>query len=411
MSMFNINNIIVNENLFITNNTNSIDNIPLYTSPENFSFMNETYTFLKNYYKDYYDMNKFFYRNILECNGSHEIINESFGNFFDKISDIIKKFIEFIKKLFKKFSIKMHQLFKAEKYLEKNKKEFDKFTTDDEFVYKGYEFTYLDSYDIPESKAVDAFNAETLKDSVIDFVNDFKYTDNGIESNLEDEYTDDEDANKLHNTSNKPKSLAIANNIQQKYDNLMDNLDDFYDRFRRDLIKVDYDIDTSEWENELFKKFRNNRDDTDDIRIDSTEVRKAYYRFSHYDSNIKAVEKIRDEIEKNYKKLEEGFDKTVKIIKTNNKINLNISSTNSYVAKNLQNFSVVGNQENIISTPEINDKIKIYMKAKVAQVHEMSSIHSLAFAAKITAIKDCFIQDKQILYKALVKIQNHSNKK
>ena len=49
----------------------------------------------------------------------------------------------------------------------------------------------------------------------------------------------------------------------------------------------------------------------------------------------------------------------------------------------------------------------MYMKAKVTQVNQMSSIHSMAFSAKLQAAKDCFVQNKAILYKALAKIKSH----
>ena len=40
----------------------------------------------------------------------------------------------------------------------------------------------------------------------------------------------------------------------------------------------------------------------------------------------------------------------------------------------------------------------------------MGNIHSLAFAAKLEAEKDAFKQSKEILYKALSKIQKRGDK-
>ena len=40
----------------------------------------------------------------------------------------------------------------------------------------------------------------------------------------------------------------------------------------------------------------------------------------------------------------------------------------------------------------------------------MCTIHTQAFSAKLEAAKDCFKQDKAILYKALQKIVKRSNK-
>ena len=64
------------------------------------------------------------------------------------------------------------------------------------------------------------------------------------------------------------------------------------------------------------------------------------------------------------------------------------------------------NRRNALSSGVYN-KIDMYMKAKVNQVQQMSNIHTMAFTAKIQAAKDCFVQDKKILYKALAKIKGH----
>ena len=50
-----------------------------------------------------------------------------------------------------------------------------------------------------------------------------------------------------------------------------------------------------------------------------------------------------------------------------------------------------------------------FVKAKVNQLQEMSNIHALAFAAKLDALRDCYRQDKTVLFKALSRVQ--SNKK
>ena len=59
----------------------------------------------------------------------------------------------------------------------------------------------------------------------------------------------------------------------------------------------------------------------------------------------------------------------------------------------------------LLSRPDY--KIDMYMKAKVTQVQQMSSIHTMAFSAKLQAAKDCFVQNKSMLYKALSKIKGH----
>ena len=51
-----------------------------------------------------------------------------------------------------------------------------------------------------------------------------------------------------------------------------------------------------------------------------------------------------------------------------------------------------------------------YINAKCTQIVEISNIHSLAFAAKLEAEKQAFKQSKEILYKALSKIQKRGDK-
>ena len=53
-------------------------------------------------------------------------------------------------------------------------------------------------------------------------------------------------------------------------------------------------------------------------------------------------------------------------------------------------------------------QLDTYVKAKVDQITEYSNIHTLAYSAKLDALKDCFKQDKTILYKALYRIKGNS---
>ena len=51
------------------------------------------------------------------------------------------------------------------------------------------------------------------------------------------------------------------------------------------------------------------------------------------------------------------------------------------------------------------------MKSKATQIKEMSTIHTQAFTAKLAAAKDCYSQDRKVLYKALYKIKGHKEDK
>jgi hypothetical protein len=388
MSIFrNINNILVQEN---TSSTDiNIENIHTDIDHEKYSFITESYSFVLGYTKEYNTVVKEFYNNILESQNDQEIITEAFGDFFSKAKQIIKKFIAFIKKIFAKFVSKMHSIFKSEKYLKKNKSEFSKFNDQDEFTFKGYEFTHLYESNYPPGNAVTAWFNDDLKSS------DFKSYNGSNEDN-------------------------IIEKITKKYDDLTDKLDDWYDEFRGQMIgEKDYPISSSEYDVELKKIFRNGYTETTEITIDSTAVMNAYQEFEGYDNLIKSIEKTKKEIEENYSKLEKALEVCSKKEKTGDgiffKFDLSsITNTNTYASTNMKNFNskdIKYNEQdpsnNVKITNLIYNKIEMYMKAKVTQVHQMSSIHTMAFSAKLQAAKDNFVQNKSILYKALSKIKGH----
>lgn len=410
MSVFSLKNVLVTEQSVTNTMSYDLNKIATPKESENYSFMPETYRFLESYNREYNNTLKTFYRNILESNNSQELITESFDSFFDKVHEIIKKFIEFIKKIFAKFVTKMHQLFKSESYLKKHEKEFSKFTNDDKFTIHGYKFTCLNDIDIPYSAAVDIFDSSQLG---LTYKGDLNLTDSEVDitstDNSQEDYStitgDDDTAKEKRQTIEKRAIDAI----DRQYDELVDNLDDFYDQFRGKLIKVSYDIDSSDWEKELHAKFRDDQNEPIDIDIEYTDLNQALHRFKNYNDMVRSIEKTRNEIEKDYSKLEKALESAFKTERKTTSFKFNTNHSNVYAQRNIQ---AIGGKTNIdrVSTTEINNKIDSYMRAKVGQVQEMSSIHTMAFSAKLTAAKDCFVQDKSILYKALTKIQSHKNK-
>lgn len=374
MSIFsNMNNILVQESS--ANNVINIENIHSNTDNENYSFMNESYAFILEYTKDYNNSVKEFYKNILESGDNQEIITESFGDFFTKAKEIIKKFLEFIKKIFSKFVAKLHSIFKSEKYLEKNKNEFSKFISDDEFTIKGYNFTNILNSNIPVSN-IDVWFDGDLQSSDI--------------------------------TTGESDNILTA--VTSKYDALVNKLEDWYDKFRGQVIGVDYEISSSDYDEELRKIFRDDSDSKTDITVDSTMVSKAYQDFHNYEDLIKSIENTKKEIETNYNKLEKALETSYKKEKNGDGIffKFNTDSIVNTWAKN-QAGKFSGEAVSKDTTNEVYNKIDMFMKAKVSQVQQMSSIHTIAFSAKLQAAKDCFVQNKTILYKALIKIKGHKS--
>ena len=155
-SLFNINNVLVSESAIYSNT--ALENLTETTYKK--SFMSMAYDYITESTIFYDNLNKKFYKTVLESQGDFYIINEAFEGFIDKVKEIIKKFLEFIKRVFNEFIARLNGMFKSEKYLKKNMKEFNKFTSDHEFDMEVYEFKNLENKDVPKFKAKKLFKKE-----------------------------------------------------------------------------------------------------------------------------------------------------------------------------------------------------------------------------------------------------------
>ena len=408
MSIFgNANNYIISENS-VPNKVIDLKDIHSDKDDESYSFMIETYAFLEAYQRDYNNVVKQFYKNILESADSQEVINESFGDFFRKAKEIIKKFLEFIKKIFAKFVTKLNSLFKSEKYLEKHKNDFAKFESEDEFTISGYKYTVIGNT-APVNKAVDLWFSDVdngnISSSNIDR-DDLDYSSSTYNDVSFDSGVDD-----IESKKNKAKAQQneVVLAIEKKYRALVDGLDDWYDKFRGHILGKNEDITSTEYDEELFRVFRDDYDKPTDITIDYNAVNTAYSEFTGYHNLIREIEKDRREIESNYQKLERALETALHKEKSGDgmfTVKFNVTTANAYASANMEKLS----NTSVKANSDIYNKIDLYMRAKVTQIQTMSSIHTQAFSAKLQAAKDNFVQNKQILYKALSKIQSHKKK-
>ena len=406
MSLFSLDNILLNE----SSNAIDIDNIGyMDTELKNQSFVQEGYDFILEIGRDYMCAEKTFYTEVLGSYGDDEIITESFDGFFNKIKEIINKFIDWIKKVFKQFVVKINSLFKSEKYIKKNQKLLNKFDSQDEFEYKGYEFTNIETSNIPMANAYEVFSKNNFNDGFVKSLtgdknidwNSYKTTVNNID--IEDDAT---------STTRDTNTTTLNNNLDIMTNELNDH-DELLDKFRADVIaKKDNKIDSSDFANELFMVFRNGEDTPSDITIDSTYVMEAYRRFDKYKDVVKAIEKNQKQIIKDYEALEKYLDKFIKLNKEGKKntISADLSSSNDFVSKQINYIG--GNELNDLQVFNTStyDKLRNYYKSWATIINQMCTIHTQAFSAKLEAAKDCFKQDKAILYKALQKIVKRSNK-
>ena len=369
-------------------NTLTIDNLATAEAEASYDYMSECYAFLSGYNRSYFDASKQLYKTIMESCDSPEVIHEGFGDFFGKVKEIIKKFLAWIKKIFNKFIAKMNSMFKAEGYLKKNKNEFSKFKTEDEFEFEGYKFTNL--YDGGNVPVITTFGLD------------------------------------MENTNS---TLAGAfgggtlnyDDLKSKYDSFEDNKEDFFDTFRGKVLGDNTDIPASQFEEECFLKFRDDSKDKSKFTITSSEVSAAYMRFDGYEKLKKSVEKTRNDIDKEYGALERYFEKSYKLSKDSFKITDYSGSHASYIdaqkthlgmdgyddEKKYEDTLAKGGSKTKATAAEQKALIESFLRARAAQVNQMSNIHGIAFSAKLTAAKDCFNQDKSILYKALSKIKGH----
>ena len=160
---------------------------------------------------------------------------------------------------------------------------------------------------------------------------------------------------------------------------------------------------------ELFKLYRNDSLDTEEIEVDYLEVTKALNRFTSFSNDKKQVENDQKRIERDY----EQIKKQVKdLTKRNGDLNLSafIDRLPEDMRKNVKSSrGSTDNQQGFTMSGDLMYKLDLYTKAKVDQITEFSNIHTLAFSAKLDALKESYKQDRALLYTALLKIQRTDN--
>ena len=322
--------------------------------------------FIKEANQNIVDAKKDLYKSISEATDQYVVL-ESFSDFFSKINDIINKFIQFIKSLVARFITHIQKLIKSDKYINSHKKEFDKFKDTDKFTMNGYTYTF--DPNIPAAAASVNFNKDLFED-LYNSSKDFDFSVEGI-------------------------NVAIAN---------MNN-NEVYDEFRGNVLQKDYDISIGEWDTELFKVFRNDDLDTSEIEVDSTLVHKTLNRFATFNSYKKQVEADQKRIQNDY----ENVKKQVKEIVRGNG-NLNMSAFIERMPQDMKTDIKRNNYTNQgIITGDLMYKLDLYTKIKVDQITEFCNIHTLAFSAKLDALKESYKQDRALLYTALLKVQRTDN--
>lgn len=419
MGLFSLNNILLEQdNTHSSRDVIDIDNIGYMSAAiRETSFVQEGYNAILEMNAFYCNAEKEFYHKILESCGDDHIINEGFSEFFDNIKKIIKKFIEWIKKIFKEFAAKLAGLVQSEKYIKKHKDLFNKFSSEDEFEFQGYKFTHVDTSTIPLANADDVFASgateasKTNNYSYLNFSNYFKSDKEGDYYNKVPDIGNIgfDNVNDNEATRRKAATEKINKAISDDIDSITDNNEDFYEYFRGKVLGKSEKLDSKEFSDECFKIFRDDSDSTSSITIDYNFVQEAYRRFDKYKDTTKAIEKLKNDIIKDYEDLEKRLDKMIKYNKDSHRLDItNDVGRGSYTTDNLKriDFSNVHQLYDSSTADRMSSLLKVYS----ARVNQMCQIHTQAFTAKLDACKDCFKQDKQILNKAIQHILKRSDK-
>ena len=425
MGLFSLNNILLeSDNTY--NKSIDIDDIGYMDEAiREVSFVQEGYDAILEMNAYYCNAEKEFFYRIRESAGDSFIINEGFSDFFNKIKAIIKKFIDWVKKVFKEFAAKLAALVQSEKYIKKHKDLLNKFNSEDEFEFQGYKFTEITGSSIPLSNAVDAFNAKNGQGGFMPTVNlgnifkgdsngdYYKFTKNADDSEDLDKWdiADDEGNRDTELTRRKRATEKINQKSSDEISDMTNKNEDFYDEFRAYVLNQSgKKLDSKEFSDECFKVFRNGEDSTESITIDYNFVQDSYRNFDKYKDTIKDIEKKKNEMIKDYEDLEKQLDKLIKYNKETHKIEVDKKVGRANTQKYLQNLSTNDFTSNIIYDSSTADRVQSLMKVYSARVNQMCQIHTQAFSAKLEAAKDCFKQDKQILNKAIQQILKRSNK-
>lgn len=196
------------------------------------------------------------------------LVTEAHHDLFISFSQIINRFIKFIKNLIDKFINKMRSLGNRDSFILnniENLKEFDK-----EFKIEGYNYSIT-----TEVPAIDTLMYTSEFIDILDSV-DYK---------LKDEY---------------------YNHLEKLNKGLLDINRGFIIGKRKGITKPDFG-------NELFKVYRSDKDSASSIKIDSKAVGNSLDRYLNFRS-LDIVKSQRDNIIKNYQQLEKVIYKGVSTI-------------------------------------------------------------------------------------------------
>lgn len=323
-------------------------------------YFNSSLKFLLECQEELLQSRRIYYKNILEASENDDmyLINESFNELLDKAKVIIKKIIAYIETLVKRFVTQIMKFVGSDKYIVRMKKELDKFKDDYSFDITGYNYTIKEEIPVVNLVGLDLTEFEKELRSI-----------------------DDSDTNvKISKLAEIGRDLSDINN--------MDNI-------RGEILNLNIPIPESSYANELFAIFRDGTSDEQKITIKKADVVQASRDYEGYKDKIKSVKRLQYDINSKYKSLESQVNRiaTSSIsIDGDSKININMERGYSTDYKN----TLMNTLNNLIDTV-------------VNHIQRIANLHVMAFAAKLDALNGITLQDRNILYTALSKVQKDIN--
>ena len=365
----------------------------------NHSFFVEACQFCEKTDLEMYNMSNTLYRNICESTGNDVIINEAFGDWWDTFKKLLKKILDFLDALINKFVVGINMILSREKFIKDHEKDLYKFNDNHKFTMSIFNFT-MDN-NIPVANAI--YDSTKLMD--VDFLGsnnnstgssnfkDFMNTHYKVTS-ASGTTPKSIDINSNPKTSAAYTSGELETNMTKQYDQFRDAITDgdFYDKIRGLFLdKPGTRVDSVDYAKELFEVFRDGQSGKEEHEFESNDITDAFNRFKQYKDIKKVVTKQRSEAEKEYKRVEKEVEKLMSKARDGKVTFHGLGDDFDEVEFNTGSTAVA-------------NKMETYLKAVSNMVHEVSNLHSIAFGARLDAYRDCFKQDKQILYSALYRI-------
>lgn len=333
-------------------------------------------------------MERSMYQGICESEGSQVLINESVSEWFETFKNLLKKVVDFLHALLNKFLVGLNMFLSREKFIKDHKKDFNKFNDNHKFHMNVFNFT-LDN-DIPLAGPI--YSSAKLND-VFRWSGDTK-TGNWIDDSHmgrtgSNEWIEDDPTTGVHTVkADKGTDDAFA----ARYTELKDAMDngDIYDKIRGMMLGLPAGtrVDATDYSKDLFEVFRDGQSGKEEHEFEYSDIQDALLRFDRYEHCKKALTKQKKDAEKEYKEVIKALDHYAKAGKDGNLTVTDNGDTRLYK----------------FGTETAANKYALIVRALSSMVHEVSNIHTIGFSAKLDAYKDCFKQDKSILYKALYRI-------